>query len=214
MSSPDNDGSTLTVEKRTSSFKNLFKSAPTEETLLRERLDSALLSEFSHSMRYASEERRKELKEQREVKRFGWRLKFCAYFFIFFSCFILMNACIGFSSAPFYLPGLDCSALEPTPDCLALSKSASALYTVEAIGALLMVVHGLLLIGAVDHIKSLRLLTFLQRYTKVVILLYGVLILLRIGLYFRVRQDMLPHDRYKSDQGFGNFLASYIASDP
>lgn len=121
----------------------------------------SLMSEFSSHLRFASEERLKEIKEMRKVRKFQKRLKVCAYFFLFWSIFILLNACIGFSSAPFYLPEVRCNHLEPNDDCKYLRSLTSALYMFEIIGSLLLVIHGLLLIALVDHIKSLKLIRFI-----------------------------------------------------
>lgn len=40
---------------------------------------------------------------------------------------------------------------------------------------------------------------------------YAILIILRVSLYLKVHADALDHDVDNIDQGFGNFLASYIA---
>lgn len=127
------------------------------------------------------------MKELRVIKKFQKQLKICSYFFLFWAIFILLNACIGFSSAPFYLPEVKCNRLEPNDDCRFLQRLASALYMFEIIGSLLLVIHGLLLIALVDHIKSLRLIQVIRRFTKTVLLLYIVLIIMRIGVYIKVQ---------------------------
>ena len=164
-----------------------------------QHMSTHLLSDVSNSLRFASEERNKEIKEKKKTLMFQRRLKFCAYFFISFSCFILINACVGFSSAPFYLPEVDCNRLEPSADCLQLKKITSAMYTVELIGSLLMVMHGLLLIAIVDYIKNLTLIVLLRRYTKVLFVAYGLIMVVRVGLYLRVHQDVLQHDKKGKD---------------
>lgn len=121
-------------------------------------LDTNLLGTHATSIQLQSEERQKELEDKRELGKFSKQLKYCGYFFIFFSSFLLLNACVGFSSAPFYLPKVDCNSFEPSEDCLALKSVTSAMYSVELAGALLMNVHGLLLIALLDHIRSLRLI--------------------------------------------------------
>jgi uncharacterized membrane protein len=133
---------------------------------------------------------------------------------MFFSNFLLLNACVGFSSAPFYLPGLNCNRVEPTPDCEQLQKATSAMYTVELIGAVILIIHGLLLTGLIDNIKSIKLLRAVNKITKVLIVIYLIMIIVRIGLYFRVHSDLVGLDTKNLDQGFGNFLASYMADGP
>ncbi|CDW90837.1 UNKNOWN [Stylonychia lemnae] len=171
------------------------------------------MSEFSSHMKFANEERLKEIKEQKIVRKFQKQLKICAYFFLFWATFILLNSCIGFSSAPFYLPEVKCNHLEPSDNCKYLKSLTSALYCFEIIGSLLLVIHGLLLIALIDHIKHLKLIRLIQRFTKVVIILYLVLIVLRIGVYIKVQSEVASIDSNETDQGFGNFLASFV-DDP
>ena len=199
------------TSSRSSSFiKKTTKTSIDEDSRLQESLMSG---DFSSHMRFASEERLKELKEMRRIRKFQKQLKICAYFFLFWAIFILLNACIGFSSAPFYLPEVHCNHLEPSEDCVYLKNLTSALYLFEIIGSLLLVIHGLLLIALVDHIKSLKLIRFLKRFTRSVLILYTLLIVLRVGLYIKVQSEVASIDSGESDQGFGNFLASFIA-DP
>ena len=159
-------------------------------------LDTNLLGNLPTSIQLQSEERLKELEDKRELGKFSKRLKCCGYFFIFFSTFLLLNACVGFSSAPFYLPKVDCNPFEPSEECLSLKTVTSAMYSVELAGALLMIVHGLLLIAILDHIRSLRFIKLVQTFTKFLFGAYAILIVLRISLYFKVRADALDHDVY------------------
>ena len=161
-------------------------------------------------MRFNSEERLKELKELRVVRKFQRQCKVFAYFFLFWACFILLNACIGFSSAPFYIPAAKCNKLEPNNDCSFLKSLSSAMYAFEMMGALLLVIHGLLLIALVDHIKSLRLLQAIRRFSKVSLAVYVVLVIMRIGVYFKVEDEIKGIDNDEAEQSFGNFLASYV----
>ena len=104
------------------------------------RKNSELMSEFSTTMRFASEERQKEIAEMNQIRKFQKKLKCCSYFFVVFAFFILINACIGFSSAPFYLPNVNCSIVEPDSECLYLKQLTSFLYFIEIFGSLLMVI--------------------------------------------------------------------------
>jgi len=159
-------------------------------------LDTNLLGNLPTSIQLQSEERLKELEEKRELGKFSKRLKYCGYFFIFFSSFLLLNACVGFSSAPFYLPKVDCNSFEPSDDCLSLKNVTSAMYSVELAGALLMIVHGLLLIAILDHLRSIKFIKIVQKFTKCLFGAYTILIVLRVSLYFKVRDDALDHDVY------------------
>jgi hypothetical protein len=73
------------------------------------------------------------------------------------------------------------------------------MYSVELTGSLLMTVHGLLLIAALDYVKSLRFLGIVQKYTKGLFVAYAILIILRVSLYIKVRSDALDHDIYDRD---------------
>jgi len=191
---------------RTSSFSKKQRMALDEES----RLHQSLMSDFSSHMSFNSDERLKELKELRVIKRFQRKCKIFAYFFLFWACFILLNACIGFSSAPFYIPAAKCNKLEPNNDCSFLKSLSYAMYSFEMVGSLLLVIHGLLLIALVDHIKSVRLLQNIRRFSKASFILYIILIIMRIGVYFKVEDEIKGIDNDEADQSFGNFLASYV----
>ena len=85
------------------------------------------------------------------------------------------------------------------------------MYTVELIGAVLLIIHGLLLVALLDHIKSIKLLRVVNRLTKGLMVVYLLMIIARIGIYFRVHSDLVALDTKDQDQSFGNFLASYMA---
>ena len=87
------------------------------------------------------------------------------------------------------------------------------MYYTELIGALLLTCHACLLIACVDYIKNASLINKSIIVTKVLLILYAILILMRTILYFLVHSDVLNHDRLSADQGFGNFLASYMVRD-
>ena len=100
--------------------------------------------------------------------------------------FILINACIGLSSAPFYVPDVKCKRYEPTEDCSNLQRLTSAMYGFEMIGSLLLICHSLIGIALIDYIKNLRLIRFLRQFTRIVLLVYILLIILRVGVYIKV----------------------------
>lgn len=69
----------------------------------------------------------------------------------------------------------------------------------EMIGSLLLVIHGLLLIALVDHIKTLRLIQVIRRFTKTVLILYTLLIIMRIGVYIKVQSEIADIDVEEED---------------
>jgi len=120
------------------------------------------------------------------------KLKAISLFFICFSLFILVNACIGASSAPFYDKHTSCNRFDLTEDCQELIKYADALYGFEVVGAILLVVHGL--IGAIllEHIKSIWLIRILGYYTKVAVFVYALDALLRSAMYWKIKSLVNP----------------------
>jgi len=52
----------------------------------------------------------------------------------------------------------------------------------------------MLTIALVDHIKNLKLIRFIMMFTKVVICLYVLLVIIRIGVYLRVSYEVLQVD--------------------
>ena len=202
---------TQSFSGRSSSFKERLIAQI--EQRKRSRIGSEMLNGLNESIRMLSEERKRELSDLKQIKLFTRSLKCLAYFFIFFASFLLLNSCIGFSSAPFYLPGVKCDALEPNEQCKYLKNLTYSLYVIELCGSMLLCIHGLLLIGLIDHIKNLSLIRMILKFTKFVSLLYVLLTIIRIGIYIRVHLELQSVDIQHKDQGFGNFLASYMFED-
>lgn len=113
-------------------------------------------------------------------------------FFIIFSTFILMNASIGASSAPFYDKYTECSKYELTDDCRELMKYTSALYGFEVIGSLVLSIHGLLGMTLLEYIRKVWLVRALNYYTKVALFLYAGDALLRTAMYFKILRLVEP----------------------
>ena len=84
------------------------------------------------------------------------------------------------------------------------------MYAIEIFGALLLCIHGLLAVALVDHIKKLGLIKCIIMFTKVVSMFYGFLIVFRVIMYIFVHFMLIKVDSKDKDQGFGNFLASYM----
>ena len=60
------------------------------------------------------------------------------------------------------------------------------MYGFEMIGSLLLICHSLIGIALIDYIKNLRLIRFLRQFTRIVLLIYILLIILRVGVYIKV----------------------------
>ena len=162
-------------------------------------LHSGLLNQFSNPHKFALDQRVKEIAEQKQVKVFTRKLKCFSYFFLFLALYILLNACIGFSSAPFYLPDINCNRIEPNEKCKALAEYTSVLYSVEIIGSFLLFIQALLAIAILDHMKSLALLRLFLKFTKLSLLVYFVLVVTRIGLYLTIHFEVLDLDYHNKD---------------
>ena len=120
-------------------------------------------------------------------------------FFISFSVFILLNACIGASSAPFYDKLTECSKYELTQDCKELMKYTSALYSFELIGSIILSVHGLIGMTLLEYIKKVWLIRTLNIYTKVALGLYILDALLRCAVYFKILALLAPVEEYNHE---------------
>ena len=73
-------------------------------------------------------------------------------YFVIFSVFILLNACIGFSSAPFYSPSAQCDIYNPSAECKQLEVNSQILYAFELCFALVLVANGCLVVSLADNL--------------------------------------------------------------
>jgi hypothetical protein len=147
--------------------------------------------------------------EDEKFDKYRLKLKVISLFFVVFSVFILVNASIGASSAPFYEKYTDCSKLDLTSECKELLKYTSALYGFEVCGSILLVSHGLIGMTLLEYIKKTWLIRTLNYYTKAALFLYSIDALLRCAMYFKIRNLMVPVDEDNYDENFGGFLAVY-----
>lgn len=113
-------------------------------------------------------------------------------YYVFLGTFVILNASIGASSAPFYDKYTECSKFELTSDCEQLMKYTSALYGFEVIGSILLSIHGLMGMTLLEYIKKVWLVRALNYYTKVVLALYIVDTLLRSAMYFKILDLVSP----------------------
>ena len=147
--------------------------------------------------------------EDEKFEKYRLKLKGISLFFVFFSVFILLNASIGASSAPFYDKYTECSKYALTDDCKELMKYTSALYGFEVIGSILLSIHGLLGMTLLEYMKKVWLIRFMNYYTKVALFLYALDALLRTAIYFKVLKLVQPVEEDDHSQDFGGFLAVY-----
>ena len=117
-------------------------------------------------------------------------------FFVFLSVFILINASIGASSAPFYDKYTECSKYELTDGCQELKKYTSALYGFEVVGSILLTIHGLMGMTLLEYIKKVWLVRTHNYYTKIALILYTVDVLLRSAMYFKILKLVNPVEEY------------------
>lgn len=130
--------------------------------------------------------------EDEKFNKYRLKLKAISLFYVFFSTFILLNASIGASSAPFYDKYTECSKYELTDECEELMKYTSALYGFEVIGSILLSIHGLIGMTLIEYIKKVWLVRTLNYYTKVAVFLYAGDALLRSAMYFKILKLVNP----------------------
>jgi hypothetical protein len=61
-------------------------------------------------------------------------------------------------------------------------------------GALFLIIHGMLTVALVDYIKSLRLNKFLSKFSKIVLVFYILLIIVRVGIYIKLHTELKSVD--------------------
>ena len=132
--------------------------------------------------------------EDEKFDKFRLKLKAISLFFVFFSVFILLNAAIGASSAPFYDKYTDCDKYSLSDDCEQLMRYTSALYGFELVGSILLVIHGLLGMTLLEYIKKMWLIRTLQVYTKIALFLYMLDAMLRCAMYFKILNLVKPEE--------------------
>lgn len=87
------------------------------------------------------------------------------------------------------------------------------MYSIEIVVSFLLVTHGLLCIALIDNLKSIRLITSSNRYSKYCLVIYVLIFLVRTCIYLKVHHLLILIDNTNDIyQGFGNFLASYISN--
>lgn len=151
-----------------------------------------------------------ELEEKKIYEMFKIRIKRWSYFALLFSAYVLLNVCIGFSSAPFYQHNIECYLYDPTEICASLQSKATRLYVVELLIGILMMTQGIIALILVDNIQSQRIANYLNKISKFSLVAYLFLFLLRIGLFFDVHSQIAKVEDDHIDKGFGSFFAEYV----
>lgn len=151
--------------------------------------------------------------EDEKFAKYKFKLKAVSLFFVIFSVFILLNASIGASSAPFYDKNTNCSKFELTEQCKELLKYTSALYGFEVTASIILSVHGVLGMTLLEYIKKVCLIRFLNIYTKVALVLYSLDALLRTAMYFKIKRLLQPVEEVPHELAFGGYLAVYCEKE-
>jgi len=151
--------------------------------------------------------------EDEKFAKYKVKLKAVSLFFVIFSVFILLNASIGASSAPFYDKDTTCSKYEPTEQCKELAGFTSALYCLEVTGSIILSVHGVLGMTLREHIKKTCLIRFLNIYTRAALLIYALDALLRTAMYFKIKRLLVPVEEEPYKLHFGGYLAVYCEKE-
>lgn len=73
------------------------------------------------------------------------------------------------------------------------------MYTVELSGSLILIIHGIFLMALIDHVKSLKMLRAVNKITKALVVLYGLLIVVRIIMYINVHSHVVDLDNKNLD---------------
>ena len=91
---------------------------------------------------------------RQRIVRIRKNMKHFANIFLAFSLFIILNDCVGLSSAPFYSTHVKCKLMEPTIDCQALKTLASGTYLSEMVGGFFLVMQSILIYYFNDNFAS------------------------------------------------------------
>ena len=109
-------------------------------------------------------------------------------FYIILATFILLNACIGFSSSPYYERYTSCEKYNLTAECLSLRHRVDVIYSCELIGSIILVIHGLIGMILLENMRVVWIARLLSYYSQFSIIVYAVIIILRTSYYI----DIVP----------------------
>lgn len=126
-----------------------------------------------------------------------------------FSLFIVLNACIGYSSAPFYDPHADCKLKESSSECQSLKTLVTWLYAAEIFVSLILVGDGLFALALSDNQEQKWLRRVVSIYSKVALFIIPILLVIRTMVYVAVEKRLQPLDTVS---WFGGLFAVYMPS--
>ena len=126
----------------------------------------------------------------RSSEAVGRRLFHCSVFLVSFSVFILLNACIGLSSAPFYARRTDCNLFNKSEQCDRLEKQARNLYGLDLITSILVCANGCLLMALSENLQHARLRRAGALSAKAGLFLFPLLFLARTTLFLEVVNEL------------------------
>ena len=125
-------------------------------------------------------------------------------FYVLMAIFILLNSCIGFSSSPYYERYTSCNQYNVTPECNSLHHRVDVIYSCELLGSIVLVVHGNIGMILLDNMRSLCLARVLNIYSKISILVYAFIIVVRVSYYMDIVHMLQPANE---DQTIDNTIS-------
>jgi len=86
---------------------------------------------------------------------------------------------------------------------------ATALYSVELIGALVLLIQGLLIVSTIEYFESYKFSRLVHIYSKVAICVYVVAFIVRVGIYIKLSGQVAKVDP-DYEGGFAAFLGNSV----
>jgi len=161
-----------------------------------------------------TKKRQEELKLKSQLNLAILRLRRIGLLLLAFSLFIILNDCIGLSSAPFYLPRVKCNVLEPNTACDRLKKLAHGLYLTEMAGGFVLAAQASSVYYFVDnHGTDPRVSTVIKCFTIGCLCGFTALVGVRVLLFVLIihwAESNIPGSQQESD--FGVFLGHFTKS--
>lgn len=173
----------------------------------------SMASRSSMSLNQQSQLRQKESRILSTLDRVRQKLKVLSLYFVVFSVFILLNACIGFSSAPFYSPDTDCDLYHPSSECQTLEINTNILYAFELVFSIVLMVNGCLAVTLSDNLRLIWLRKVNIVYAKCGLIAYPVLFLVRTILYTDVVNRLKPDMDTDFLSLYSNLFAVYVRNE-
>lgn len=100
-----------------------------------------------------------------------------------FALFIILNDCIGLSSAPFYLPNVGCNPIEPSWQCNKLKNLSQAIYIIEMIGGFSLSIQAIGLYYLIENKGNPIASNKIKHMTRIFLAIYSLIWVTRITLF-------------------------------